>query len=549
MVGSGERCTTRGKAHAVHAVTAKLVPDLRRARSRASGDVPHWTSPTSYRGRDRREAMETTAGHWNLATTTAAIAVIAAAAAAVAVQLPAHRLHAGHAALRTVVLFLALLLALSLHHLWLTSGRALAGRTATAAALLMPVAATGLPMSWTVEPGAVAVRVTATLLALGWLWVGIVGPEVDAALSPARDLTRAFLLLPAASFGLLLVSARLPMPSPHLLSSVSIAVAGGMTVILLLRPRTPAARATRPLVWAPVAVAVVEVARWAAPTEVTTARFVALAVLAGSLLLAIVGAIRQQVHVGRNARDHRYLATARDSGSTPAATTGSLERHDLRNAVSAVEAATRTLLAEQGQQRAVATDPRRAELRDALQAELTRIQRMLAPPGTQRAGPHGRERVDLRRVAREQAALVRADGHRVEVHGHAVPLFTDPVAVTRIVQNLLINGAEHGAGPDGLAHLDIEVARDGRTAHLTVRDRGPGIAPELRERLFEPYAQADAETDGEGLGLAGARMLANRLGGDLEVLEAAGPGAAFRLRLPHAPPVADDVDACTEPAA
>gem|GEM_PF-6357319 len=519
------------------------------ATARHANRVPESASSGIYRGRDRRAATETSTGHWNLATTTAAIAVIAAVAAAVAVQLPAHRLHAGHAALRTVALSLALLLALSLHHLWLTSGRALAGRTATAAALLMPVAATGLPMSWTVEPGAVAVRVTATLLALGWLWVGIVGPEVDATLSPARDLARAFLLLPVASLGLLLVSARLPIPSPHLLSSLSIAVAGGMTVSLLLRPRTPAARAARPLVWAPVAVVVVEVARWRAPTEVTTARFVALAVLAGSLLLAIVGAIRQQVQVGRSARDHRYVSTARGSGSTPAATTGPLERHDLRNAVSAVEAATRTLLDEQAEQRPLATDPRRAELRDALQAELARLQRMLAPLGAGHTRAQGPERMDLRRVAREQAALVRAEGHRVEVHGHAVPLFTDPVAVTRIVQNLLINGAEHGAGPDGLAHLDIEVARDGRTAHLTVRDRGPGIAPDLRERLFEPYAQADAETDGEGLGLAGARMLAHRLGGDLEVLETPGPGAAFRLRLPHAPPLAGDVDGCAEPAA
>ena len=503
-----------------------------------------------YRGRDRRAATTTSPRTWNLVATPTGIATLGAVAALVAVQLPADRLHAGHAALRTVALFLALLLALSLHHLWLTSGRALAGRTATAAALLMPVAATGLPVSWTVEPGAVAVRVTATLLALGWLWVGIVGPEVNAALSPARDLARAFLLLPVTSVGLLLLSRRLPIPSPHLLSSLVIAVAGGMTVVLLLRRRTSPARAAGSLVWAPAVVVVMEVARWMAPDGVTTVGFVAHAVLAGSLLLAIVGATRQQVQVARSARDHRYLATARDSGSTPAATTGSLERHDLRNAVSAVEAATRTLLADQGQERQHATDPRRAELRDALQVELSRIQRMLAPPGAAHTGAHGpAERTDLLRIAREQAALVRAEGHRVEVHGQPVPLVTDPGAITRIVQNLLVNGAEHGAGPHGLAHLDIEVSRDRGAAHLTIRDRGPGIAPNVRATLFEPYAQADADAAGEGLGLAAARTLAIRLGGDLEVLETPGPGAAFRLRLPHAPPLAGDVAACAEPAA
>jgi len=73
---------------------------------------------------------------------------------------------------------------------------------------------------------------------------------------------------------------------------------------------------------------------------------------------------------------------------------------------------------------------------------------------------------------------------------------------------------------------------------ITVRDRGPGIAPEFRERLFEKFSQADG-TDrraqgGTGLGLYITRMLVERMGGRIAADEAAGEGSAFSLHFPGA---------------
>jgi signal transduction histidine kinase len=76
-------------------------------------------------------------------------------------------------------------------------------------------------------------------------------------------------------------------------------------------------------------------------------------------------------------------------------------------------------------------------------------------------------------------------------------------------------------------------------AEFIVADNGPGIAPEMREAVFERFRQVgDALTDkpeGTGLGLAICRMILASLGGS--ILVDAGPegGAAFKVRLPTAP--------------
>jgi hypothetical protein len=71
-----------------------------------------------------------------------------------------------------------------------------------------------------------------------------------------------------------------------------------------------------------------------------------------------------------------------------------------------------------------------------------------------------------------------------------------------------------------------------------VDDTGPGIAPELRFRLFEPFVQGDGaltrEQGGTGLGLAISRRLARLMGGDLTVSSQPGAGARFTLWLPGA---------------
>lgn len=71
---------------------------------------------------------------------------------------------------------------------------------------------------------------------------------------------------------------------------------------------------------------------------------------------------------------------------------------------------------------------------------------------------------------------------------------------------------------------------------VTVRDSGIGIAPENLGLIFEAFKQVDSSTtrrhDGAGLGLAIARRLARRMGGDITVTSAPGAGSTFALHLP-----------------
>ena len=71
-------------------------------------------------------------------------------------------------------------------------------------------------------------------------------------------------------------------------------------------------------------------------------------------------------------------------------------------------------------------------------------------------------------------------------------------------------------------------------AAVVVSDTGPGIPPELRERIFDEFARLEESgaIRGHGLGLAIARRIARLLGGDLVVEESPLPGATFVLRLP-----------------
>jgi signal transduction histidine kinase/ActR/RegA family two-component response regulator len=72
----------------------------------------------------------------------------------------------------------------------------------------------------------------------------------------------------------------------------------------------------------------------------------------------------------------------------------------------------------------------------------------------------------------------------------------------------------------------------GRYVELTVTDTGPGIQPELRELIFDPYFTTKAEGQGTGLGLSVARSIVQNYRGTIRVVDREGRGAAFRVLLP-----------------
>jgi signal transduction histidine kinase len=108
----------------------------------------------------------------------------------------------------------------------------------------------------------------------------------------------------------------------------------------------------------------------------------------------------------------------------------------------------------------------------------------------------------------------------------------DPGSVARIVRILLDNAVK--LSPVG-GEVTVEL-RNGDSASLTVCDRGPGVAPEERELIFQRFMRGrqTAGQVGFGLGLAIGRELALRMGGELVLEDDHGPGARFTLRLPVA---------------
>jgi len=90
--------------------------------------------------------------------------------------------------------------------------------------------------------------------------------------------------------------------------------------------------------------------------------------------------------------------------------------------------------------------------------------------------------------------------------------------------------------PEG-GSVAVSLEADGDVVRLSVEDSGPGVPPEERERIFQPFYRtprtfAEATDDGSGLGLAIVRGIAQAHGGRVEMLEAPSGGSIFRLVLP-----------------
>jgi C4-dicarboxylate-specific signal transduction histidine kinase len=115
-----------------------------------------------------------------------------------------------------------------------------------------------------------------------------------------------------------------------------------------------------------------------------------------------------------------------------------------------------------------------------------------------------------------------------------MPVMADAVLLEQVVLNLVINALQAmGTEASEQRLVEIETQQDANKVILRVRDHGPGVAEDMRSRIFEPFYTT--KTEGLGLGLNICRTIVESHRGSLTVHNSAEGGAIFTLQLESAP--------------
>ncbi len=142
-------------------------------------------------------------------------------------------------------------------------------------------------------------------------------------------------------------------------------------------------------------------------------------------------------------------------------------------------------------------------------------------------------RIDLAGLLRDLAEDCESSGQDVTFDGpERFPVDGRPVALKRAVGNLVENALRYGGG-----EVRLLLVKGGNRATLTVADNGPGLPEDELDKVFQPFYRVETsrnrETGGSGLGLALARDVFRRLGGDLTLANRETGGLAATAWLPE----------------
>jgi two-component system sensor kinase FixL len=148
-------------------------------------------------------------------------------------------------------------------------------------------------------------------------------------------------------------------------------------------------------------------------------------------------------------------------------------------------------------------------------------------------------------------ALVDADAVKIRIErqsaGPDATIEVDPVQIEQVLVNLIRNAVDAlAAKPPWIERRLYVIARDlaeEGVVSIRIADNGPGVLPQLLDRLFEPFVTSKAH--GLGMGLSVSRIIVEAHGGTIEVESEPGAGAAFTVRLPRRA----DASACPEAGA
>jgi two-component system OmpR family sensor kinase len=144
------------------------------------------------------------------------------------------------------------------------------------------------------------------------------------------------------------------------------------------------------------------------------------------------------------------------------------------------------------------------------------------------------ETVDCLALAAEEVARATVLMRDVPPGSPAFEITGSPTLLRRLIRNLIDNAIKHGAAPVEIA-LRHDVSGGEAAIVIEVRDHGPGIPPELHDRVFEPFFRpaGSSETAGSwGLGLSLVRQIANRHRGWVSCASPADGETIFTVTLP-----------------
>ncbi|MBT9486878.1 MAG: HAMP domain-containing protein [Rubrivivax sp.] len=171
---------------------------------------------------------------------------------------------------------------------------------------------------------------------------------------------------------------------------------------------------------------------------------------------------------------------------------------------------------------------------DQLDAIIDKFMDYARPGETQLHAVHVSQLIDREAAAFRDPTQIRIQS-RVAID---LKVLADETELSRVFANLFENARRYGRGTDtGVAEVSVSYNRTGPWVILSVRDRGPGVAPNKLPQLTTPFFRGDAArtaATGAGLGLAIVEKAMQRMGGNLELANAADGGFVVHLRLRRA---------------
>src|SRR5262249_51110521 len=208
--------------------------------------------------------------------------------------------------------------------------------------------------------------------------------------------------------------------------------------------------------------------------------------------------------------------------------------HEIRNPLSVIKGSAELL-----KQKLAGSNPLSQELAGYIYTEVNRLSALVsrfldvARPSRLDLRPE-----DLSAVMDKSLKAVEQQGActRVEVHrAYALQLprvLIDRELFEQAFTNLVLNACEALGESGGQLTVRVHRGRDGKEVIAEVEDSGPGVPPEMKEQIFNPFVTT--KKDGVGLGLAIVSKIVDAHGGALKLISLPGQGACFRVTLPAA---------------